>query len=414
MTFKLGMGFYTYLFLQTLLVVPLFVGFVYTMSNWQQPQTSGDCTEYLTFADKQMETSYKGRKIAFETLVEAYLDNKVELKEDLYETLLKRNKWAHFAFTPGHISFLAKQFIKDVLAHTSAQDVAQVTEHYDRGNDFYGAFLGERMIYTSAIYHHADETLEQAQDNKLKVVCDKIHLKENEKLLDIGCGWGTFVRYAAKVRGAKSTGVSLSKEQEKYHLNKCREDNVVGAEFRKCDYREIPFAKYNKITCLEMAEHVGVKRFQTFCVQVYNMLEDDGIFYLQIAGLRRAWQYEDLNWGLFMNKYVFPGADASCPLTFNIYHLERAGFEVRSVETVGVHYSKTLKHWYENWHKPENKTKILKNYGEKLFRQWSLFLGWSVIAAGEGKATCYQIVCHKNLNKFDRKVFIGEGPNGRP
>jgi len=418
-TYKIGLGFYTYLFLQVLLAVPIFVFFVSGMSYLQQPSTAGDCTTVFNFADKALETMYKGKKIAFETMTEAYLDLKIEFKEDLYETLLTRNKWATFPITWGHITFLFKQFANDVLVHTQAQDKDQVMEHYDRGNDFYSCFLGDRMIYTSAIYKNEEETLEQAQDNKLKVVCDKIHLKKGDKMLDIGCGWGTLIRYAAK-QGAKSTGVTLSKNQELWNSEKCKKEGISNnANVLRMDYRDIPMPtnyedKYDKITCLEMAEHVGVKRFQAYCVQVRNMLKDDGIFYLKIAGLRRAWQYEDLNWGLFMNKYVFPGADASCPLTFNTFHLEKAGFEVRSVETVGVHYSKTLKHWYENWHKAEHKAIILKNYGERWFRQWSLFLAWSVVAAGEGKATCYQIVCHKNLNSFNRKIFVGEGPAGRP
>ena len=102
------------------------------------------------------------------------------------------------------------------------------------------------------------------------------------------------------------------------------------------DYRNLPVEKYDKITCLEMAEHVGIKNFQKFLLQVRGMLKDDGIFYLQIAGLRRPWQFEDLVWGLFMGKYIFPGADASCPLGFVVDQAERAEFEVHRVENCGV------------------------------------------------------------------------------
>jgi cyclopropane fatty-acyl-phospholipid synthase-like methyltransferase len=167
--------------------------------------------------------------------------------------------------------------------------------------------------------------------------------------------------------------------------------------------------RYDKITCLEMAEHVGVKNFQAFLRQVYDLLEDDGIFFLQIAGLRRAWQYEDLLWGLFMGKYVFPGADASCPLGWVIDQVEAAGFEVHSSETIGIHYSATIQHWYNNWNKPEHKAHIVQTYGEKWWRKWAWFLGWSVISPEHGCATCYQIVLHKNTQAFDRKRhFITE------
>ena len=139
------------------------------------------------------------------------------------------------------------------------------------------------------------------------------------------------------------------------------------------DYRNLPAEKFDKITCLEMAEHVGIKNFQKFLLQVRSMLKDDGIFYLQIAGLRRAWQYEDLVWGLFMAKYIFPGADASCPLGFVVSQAERAGFEVHRVENCGVHYSVTIHKWYENWKR--NEAAIVAKYGQRWYRMWMMFLG---------------------------------------
>jgi len=134
------------------------------------------------------------------------------------------------------------------------------------------------------------------------------------------------------------------------------------------DYRDIPVPEgaYNKITCLEMAEHVGVRHFASFLSQVNAMLDDDGVFFLQIAGLRKSWQYEDLIWGLFMNKYVFPGADASTPLWFFVDKLEGAGFEVKGIDTIGVHYSATLWRWYRNW--MGNKEKVVAKYGDRWFR----------------------------------------------
>jgi len=172
------------------------------------------------------------------------------------------------------------------------------------------------------------------------------------------------------------------------------------------DYRDIPHEKWDKITCLEMAEHVGVKYFNRFLLQVSDMLNDNGIFYLQIAGLRRPWQFEDFNWGLFMGKYIFPGADASCPLGWVINQLEGAGFEIHTVETIGIHYSATIKRWYDNWLR--NREQITKKYGVRWYRLWEWFLAWSVISPEQGSASCYQIVCHKNLCSYDRKKFMTE------
>jgi cyclopropane fatty-acyl-phospholipid synthase-like methyltransferase len=244
--------------------------------------------------------------------------------------------------------------------------------HYDRGDDFYGWFLGPRMIYTSGIISdiNKEESLEQLQDNKLAIVCEKIGLKPGEKMLDIGCGWGTLAKFASVNYGAHATGVTLGRNQTAWGNSGLRKAGISEEQSRiECkDYRDIsvPEGGYQKITCLEMAEHVGVRHFSKFLRQVYDMLDDDGVFFLQIAGLRKPWQYEDLIWGLFMNKYIFPGADASTPLDFFVGSLEGAGFEIKSIDTIGVHYSATLWRWYRNW--IGNKEKVVAKYGPRWYR----------------------------------------------
>jgi cyclopropane fatty-acyl-phospholipid synthase-like methyltransferase len=125
------------------------------------------------------------------------------------------------------------------------------------------------------------------------------------------------------------------------------------------------------------------------------MLKDDGIFYLQIAGLRRPWQFEDLAWGLFMGKYIFPGADASCPLGFVVDQCERAGFEVHRVENCGVHYALTIKRWYDNWMR--NEQAVVAKYGPRWFRMWAVFLSWSSIIASQGTSTVFMVTLTKNI-----------------
>lgn len=176
------------------------------------------------------------------------------------------------------------------------------------------------MIYTSGIISDITrkESLEELQDNKLALVCHKLELKPTDTLLDIGCGWGTLTAYAAKNFGCDVTGITLGKNQTIFG-NKRIEDNGVPAGKARIlcqDYREIaPDKKYSKIVSLEMAEvrsprlrrgwdeltqslsqHVGIRNYTSFMTQVYNLLEDDGIFVLQVAGIRPTWQYEDLIW----------------------------------------------------------------------------------------------------------------------
>ena len=156
-----------------------------------------------------------------------------------------------------------------------------------------------------------------------------------------------------------------------------------------------------------MAEHVGIKNFQDFLLQVNDMLKDDGIFYLQIAGLRRSWYWEDLIWGLFMGRYIFPGADASCPLAFVVSQLERAGFEIHRVENMGVHYAKTIEQWYKNW--VSNKENVLSKYKSWWYRIWSMFLAWSTIIARQGTSTVFMITCNKNTRSDKSSVTVEEG-----
>jgi len=201
--------------------------------------------------------------------------------------------------------------------------------------------------------------------------------------------------------------VTLGKKQVEWANRQAKQMGVEqSARALWLDYRDAPRAKYDKITCLEMAEHVGSKYFGKFLMQVSSMLNDDGMFFLQIVGVRRPWQFEDFTWGLFLAKHIFPGSDASCQLGWVIDQLENAGFEIHSVETIGVHYSATHKRWYDNW--VQNKDYIEKRYGVRLYRLWEWFLAWSSIVAEQGSAAVYQIVAHKNLMSFDRKRFMTE------
>jgi cyclopropane fatty-acyl-phospholipid synthase-like methyltransferase len=405
-----GLGFWTFMFSLTLAIVlalPVFALVMFVFSRTTPDSTPLD-QSHFTIVDSEWKALYAGKKIPIDTLHDGYIAGKVDFNGDLLQALHKRYEFSSMVISIEHIKFFCLQFIPELLTHSKKQDFEQVTDHYDRGNDFYNAFLGPMMIYTSAIFKSEEETLEEAQMNKLNGIFDKIHLQRGDKLLDIGCGWGTLVGEAAVSRGVDATGITISKEQVKWAHEKFEEKKVKDRARLLCmDYRDIPAGKYDKITCLEMSEHVGVRRYSAFLQQIQSLLKDDGVFYLQIAGLRRAWQYEDLLWGLFMGKYVFPGADASCPLAWVINQLEAAGFEIQSEETIGIHYSATLLKWYENW--LSNKSKIMKAYGPQWFRKWEWFLAWSVISAGQGSASCYQIVCHKNTRSFDRRRFVAGG-----
>ncbi|KAG7752398.1 hypothetical protein KL911_003680 [Ogataea haglerorum] len=415
-TRRLGLGLYSFVFLFALLAIPILMAW-WTVLSTYSPRLNEKVKlpnmgvqYYLEFHDDQLKSKYKDQhKIPMETFHNLYFEGKVSFKGDALDVMEYRHDWASFRFTLSLFKFFLFGMIPEVIMHTKSQDEEQVRDHYDRGDDFYSWFLGPRMIYTSGIITDIErnETLEELQDNKLKIVCEKIGLKKGDKMLDLGCGWGTLACFASSQYGAEVTGVTLGKNQTKYGNEKLASYGISSDQSHIvcCDYRDSPMPKeegkkYDKITCLEMAEHVGVRKFSSFLRQVYDMLDDDGVFFLQYAGLRKSWQYEDLIWGLFMNKYIFPGADASTPLDFVISALEGTGFETVSVDNIGVHYSATLYRWYKNWlaHREE----VISKYGIKWYRIWEYFLSYSTIIARQGSATCYQIVLRKNLNSYHR------------
>jgi cyclopropane fatty-acyl-phospholipid synthase-like methyltransferase len=364
-------------------------------------------SDYVEFKNPELGRRYANQRIPMSVLYELYFDGELDIPGDLYEFLRDRSQFVSYRLTTQHLKWAVTNFVPEVTIHTQKQDTRIVREHYDRGNDFFGWFLGERMVYTSGFFQDPEESLEQAQDNKMHLVCQKLGLKPGERLLDIGCGWGTLARFAAQNYGVDATGVTLAKNQTEFGNRRIQEAGLGDRARILCmDYRDIPKQKFDKIVSLEMVEHVGVKNLVPFYKQVSDLLTDEGRFLLQWTGLRRGLRGEDLIWGLFMNKYIFPGADASlCPSAM-LKAMEKAGWEMHSTENVSIHYSWTIKKWHDNW--LANKDDIVRTYGERWFRIWHFFLGWSVIIAEQGNAACFQVSLNKNLDDYDRTEHVRE------
>jgi cyclopropane fatty-acyl-phospholipid synthase-like methyltransferase len=309
----------------------------------------------------------------------------------------------HPTFGKIEMRYLLQDLMTHTFLHLDAHNAENMPVAYNKGNDWFRATLGEPMVYTSGIYKTGNESLAEAQKHKLDYVAKAIDLKKGDKVLDIGCGWGRLLEHLTKNYGAQCTGVTLSSEQKKYgeELNKGNGVRIELQDAMKLYERTdmVPEGGYDAITSLEMAEHVGIKRYQEFLTKVHSYLKDDGVLYFQVAGLRREWQYEDLVWGLFMGEHVFPGADASCPMGWVTTQLERAGFEVQRVQNLGNHYSRTLDQWLDEW--KANKDDMVKKYGAKEWRRWEVFLAWSVRVARQGSSTVFMITATKagSLNK---------------
>lgn len=370
-------------------------------------------SDFVNVKDAGIASRYKKDRVAVGDFVEDYINGKIDINMDFKEMFKNKDNIFTYNFVGHHWKFLISRFVPEVLSHSQKQDERIVRGHYDNKNDLFNWFLGPKMVYTSCYFLTGNESLEEAQENKMNLIGQKLQLKPGQTLLDIGCGWGTFVMHMAKHFGVDATGVTIAQAGADWGKKQIEENGVSDrARIMRMDYRDIPKdKKYDVVSCIEMAEHVGVKNFRKFMNQIYNLLEDDGLFYLQIAGLRERDSlftgpiHEDLVWGLFMNEYIFSGADASMPINWDLKHIERAGFEVHTIENIGIHYSKTIEYWYKNW--MSNKSKVLEKYGERIFRIYEIFLGWSIYITIQGSSTAYQVVCRKNLNKFPRTRFIG-------
>lgn len=369
--------------------------------------------DYVKTTANKRKGRYTKDKVEMGHFIDDYVNGWVDINSDLLEILNHKDEIFKFNFVWHHYKFVLTRMLPEVAIHSINQDKRIVKKHYDNKNDLFSWFLGQRMIYTSCYFKDESESLEAAQDNKMNLIAQKMQLKPGETLLDIGCGWGTLVAHMAKHFGVQATGVTIADAGAQWGRQQIKDYGAEGkADIMVMDYREIPRKKYNKISCLEMAEHVGIKNFRKFMQQCYDMLDDDGIFYVQIAGLRernslfQKRNREDLVWGLFMNEYIFSGADASMPINWDLRHMEKVGFEVQSVENIGIHYSKTINYWYNNW--LSNKAKVIEKYGMETFRIYEIFLAWSVVIAKHGGSSAYQIVCHKNLDKLNRRRYIGK------
>jgi len=362
-------------------------------------------TDHVVFNDKKLAAKYNDRAIPITTLYEAYFAGDVDIPGDIYALLRDRNLFVKYSITKEHLHWAVTKFIPEATIHTKDQDRRIVREHYDRGDDFFEWFLGERMVYTCAFFQNANESLEAAQDNKMNLACKKLQLQEGERLLDIGCGWGTLARHAAKHYGVDATGVTIGENQTAFGNRRIKEWSVDDKARILClDYRDIPPQRFDKIVSLEMVEHVGVKNLLAFYKQVRDLLTDEGLFLLQWTGLRRGFRPEDLIWIMFMGKYIFPGADASlCPSQM-LKAMEKAGWETHSVENVSTHYAWTIRKWHDNW--LGNREQIVAAYGDRWFRIWHFFLAWSSIIAEQGNAACFQVVLNKNLDSYDRTLWV--------
>ncbi|MBU4141897.1 cyclopropane fatty acyl phospholipid synthase, partial [Patescibacteria group bacterium] len=256
-------------------------------------------------------------------------------------------------------------------------------KHYDLGNALYQNMLDERMIYSCGYWKNA-KTLNEAQEAKLDLVCRKIGLKEGMKVLDIGCGWGGFAKYAAEKYKARVVGVTVSKEQADLARRVCE---GLPVEIRLQDYRDIS-GKFDGIVSIGMFEHVGYKNYQTYMKVARDCLKDNGLFLLHTIGRNVARAATDP----WINKYIFP--DSVIPSTEKIISAAKGLFVLEDWHNFGVDYDKTLMAWHRNF--KNNWDKIKHIYDQRFYRMWSYYLLACAASFRVRKNQVWQIVFSKN------------------
>lgn len=284
--------------------------------------------------------------------------------------------------------------------HRKTEDnKAYIQFHYDLSNDFYALFLDPEMVYSCAYYTDWSNGVEQAQHDKLEMICRKLRLKPGERMLDIGAGWGGLLCHAAKNYGVIAHGVTLSEEQLAFARAKAKrlgiEDRVT---FELNDYSKVT-GTYDKIASIGMYEHIGLKNIPEYMRKVRSLLADDGLF-LNHAISRRA-PKNKAGWmkarmrpeKKAIAKYIFPGGELD-DIGHSISAMERAGFEVHDVEGWRLHYARTCQLWCERL--TANREQAISYVGEEKYRIWVAYLAGVSLAFSRGTLRLFQTLASKS------------------
>jgi cyclopropane-fatty-acyl-phospholipid synthase len=274
--------------------------------------------------------------------------------------------------------------------HSIMRDKRAVTYHYDVGNEFFALFLDESMTYSCAIWSRGAKTLEEAQDTKRELVCTKLALKEGERLLDVGCGWGSFAVHAAKRHGVHVTGITLSEPQAVRARARAQEEGVADrVEIRVMDYRELAGERFDAIASIGMVEHVGASNIDAYAGTLARLLEPGGR--LLNHGISRL-RFGEPEAGPFSERYVFPDA-APLHLSRIQAALEKTGFETRHVEGLRMDYAQTLREWLRRL--DSNHEEALRIAGPERMRVWQVYLRAARRGFETGFTSVYQVLADR-------------------
>ncbi len=314
---------------------------------------------------------------------EAYMDGEWDC-QSIDQLVFRLTKAKLDQKVSKNIKLISYVLLSKLINYSRKANAFEIGErHYDTGNDLFKLMLDKRMVYTCGYWKNA-KTLDQAQEDKLDLVCLKIGLKKGMKILDIGGGWGSFAKYAAEKYQVKVVNVTVSREQVKLANELCQ---GLPVENRLMDYRDLD-EKFDRIVSLGMFEHVGFKNYRTYMEVANRCLKENGLFLLHTIGLNSTAIYTEP----WTQKYIFP--NSTLPSIKQIGEAIEGLFVMEDWHNFGSYYDKTLMTWFENFDK--NWPKIKDKYSERFYRMWKFWLLSSAASFRARNLQLWQIVLSKN------------------
>jgi cyclopropane-fatty-acyl-phospholipid synthase len=343
------------------------------------------------------------------TLAEAYLDDDFDVEGDLEavfpladslrtrrpglrESLRLAQRLFELPPAPVHRAGARRPAELRGLEHSPERDRAAVTYHYDLSTDFFRAFLDRRLVYSCAYFEREDLSLDEAQEAKLDLICRKLRLREGERLLDLGCGWGSLVLHAAERYGVRALGITLSEPQAEVARERFRAAGLARrAEVEVLDYRDLDEpGGFDKLVSVGMFEHVGAALLPEYFRRAAALLRPGGVFLNH--GIARLGPARRELGSTFVSHYVFPDGEL-VPLAETVGAAETAGLEVRDVENLREHYTLTLRRWVANLER--NHEAAVAAAGEGAYRVWRLYMAGSAHAFAAGRLAIHQVLLAK-------------------
>jgi cyclopropane-fatty-acyl-phospholipid synthase len=313
---------------------------------------------------------------------EAYMDGwwNAEQLDEFFTHILGANLQQEVTLSWPMLQTFVKSWVKNPQNARQSFEVGE--QHYDTGNDLFEAMLDKRMVYTCGCWEGVDN-LDDAQKKKLEIICEKLRLQSGQKLLDIGCGWGSLAKYAAENYDVTITGLTVSREQQQLARERCE---GLPVEILLQDYREMN-VQFDRIVSLGMFEHVGVKNYRTYMRVANRCLKDGGIFVLNTIGGNISVRNTDP----WIEKYIFP--NSMVPSIRQIGLAIEGLFVMEQWDNYGLDYDRTLMAWYQNVN--DHWSKLKKNYTERFYRMWKYYLMTSAGSFRSRKNQDWQITLLK-------------------